>query len=206
MKKSLFSLCLAAATAFGQYKLEPAGPPPSELAPAIGDALQKDGARIVGPGGVFCEVWLRAKAPAEAPNNEQNVNFTQMPQGVLLGAIRFPGKGADRRGQAIQPGVYTLRLSFYPVDGAHQGVAPSRDFLLMVPAAIDKDLNANPNYQQLVDLSRKASGTQHPAVLNIWKPDSAQPAALKEEDEDWVLYSAVGDKPIALIVVGTYTG
>ena len=204
MSKLAFSLCLAAATAFGQYKLEPAGPAPSELAPAIRDALQKDGARISGPNGVFCEVWFRASAPTGA-NNEQNVSFTDIPQGALLGAIRFPAKGADRRGQAIPPGVYTLRLSFYPVDGAHQGVAPTRDFVVLAPAAEDKDLAATPSFQQLVAMSRKASGTAHPAVLNVWKPDSAQPAALKQEGGDWVLYSSVGDHPIAMIVVGTYT-
>ena len=205
MKKLFLSLGLVAATALGQYKLESAGAPPSELAPEIRDALEKDGARIAGPGGAFCEVWLRAKVPAGS-NSEQNVSFTKMPHGVLLGAIRFPAKGADRRGQALKPGVYTMRLSFFPVDGAHQGVAQTRDFALLTPAADDKDLNATPNYQQLVDMSKKASGTPHPAILNVWKADSAGPATLKQEGDDWVLYSTVGDRPIAIIVVGTYAG
>jgi hypothetical protein len=205
MKKLFLSLGLVAATAFGQYKLESAGAPPSELAPEMRGALEQDGARIAGPSGVFCEVWLRAKVPAGS-NSEQNVSFTQMPQGVLLGAIRFPVKGADRRGQPLKPGVYTMRLSFFPVDGAHQGVAQTRDFALLTPAADDKDLNAAPNFKQLVDMSKKASGTPHPAILNVWKADSAGPATLKQEGEDWVLYGTVGGQPIAMIVVGTYAG
>ncbi|MGC9969535.1 MAG: hypothetical protein ABSE56_02980 [Bryobacteraceae bacterium] len=205
MKKLFLSLGLVAATAFGQYKIESAGAPPSELAPEIRGALEQDGARITGPSGVFCEVWLRAKVPAGS-NSEQNVSFTQMSHGVLLGAIRFPVKGADRRGQPLKPGVYTMRLSFFPVDGAHQGVAQTRDFALLTPAADDKDLNAAPNFKQLVDMSKKASGTPHPAILNVWRADSAGPAALKQEGDDWVLYSTVGGQPIAMIVVGTYSG
>jgi hypothetical protein len=53
-------------------------------------------------------------------------------------------------------------------------------------------------------MSKKASGSPHPAVMNTWKPDSAQGTTLKQEGEDWVLYSTIGDRPIALIVVGTY--
>jgi hypothetical protein len=205
MKKLLLLLGAVTVCAFGQYKLESAGAPPSEVSPAIRDALQKDGAKITGPNGAFCEVWLRTSVPSAA-NPEQNASFTNIAPGTLMGVIRFPGKGADRRGQTIQPGVYTLRLSFYPVDGAHQGVAPTRDFLLMVPAAGDTDLKSTPGYDQLVNMSRKASGTQHPAVLNTWKADASGPAALKQEGEDWVLYGSIGDNPIAIIVVGAYQG
>ena len=203
MKRLLFSVCLGAVCASAQYKLESAGAPPSEVAPAIRDALQKDGAKITGPKGTVAEVWLRSSVPS-TPNTEQNASFTDIAHGTLMGVIRLPVKGSDRRGQPIQAGVYTLRLSFYPVDGAHQGVAPTRDFLLMALAAGDTDLNATPSFDELVVMSKKAAGSPHPAILNAWKPDSAAGPALKQEGEDWVLYSTVGGRPIALIVVGTY--
>ncbi len=203
MKRSVLLLCLAGATAFAQYKLEPAGPPPPGV-PA--NALQQDGVKISGPSGEWCDVWFIAKAPAAANNGEQNVSFTDIAQGTLLGVIRFPNAAKDRRGQAIKPGVYTMRLSFYPPDGAHQGVAPSRDFVLLAPIADDTDAAATPDFQKLVAMSKKVSGTPHPAVLNVWKPDNAGPATLKQEGDDWVLYSTMGDKPVALIVVGTYSG
>ncbi len=205
MGKLLLSLCLAAAGAFAQYKMEPAGAPPSELTPDIRAALQQDGAKISGPNGVVCEVWFRTSVPAK-DNSEQNVSFSQIAHGTLLGVVRFPNKGADRRGQPLKPGTYTMRLSFYPVDGSHQGVAPTRDFVLLTPAADDTGLNATPSYKDLVEMSRKASGVRHPAALNVWKPDSKEPAALKHEGEDWVLYSSAGDTPIALIVVGAFAG
>ena len=203
MKRLLFTLSLTAVCAFAQYKLESAGAPPSEVAPGIRGALQKDGAKITGASGTVCEVWLRTQVPAAA-NSEQNVSFTDIAQGTLIGVIRFPVKGTDRRGQAIQPGVYTLRLSFYPADGAHQGVSQTRDFLLLSPAASDTDPAATPAFEQLVAMSKKASGVPHPAVLNCWKPDAPGPAALKQEGADWVLYNSIGDRPIAVIVVGTY--
>jgi hypothetical protein len=147
----------------------------------------------------------KTSVPAGA-NSEQNITFSQISHGTLLGAVRFASKGTDRRGQPLKPGVYTMRLSFFPVDGAHQGVAPTRDFVLLTPAEADNDLNATPPYKELVDMSRKATGTQHPAILNVWKPDSKDSAALKHEGEDWVLYSTLGDNPIAVIVVGTFAG
>jgi hypothetical protein len=205
MNKLILSVCLAAATAFGQYTLGKAGAPPSELAPEIQKALQQDGARINGPSGVVCDVWFRTNVPS-APNGEQNVSFANIQQGALLGAIRFPKQGTDRRGQTIKPGVYTLRMSFFPVDGAHQGVSPTRDFVLLTPAANDKDLNATPDFKQLVAWSEKASGTSHPAILNVWKPDNTRPVTLEQLGEDWVLYDTLGDRPIALIVVGVYAG
>jgi hypothetical protein len=203
MKRLLFTLSLTAVCAFAQYKLESAGAPPSEVAPGIRAALQKDGAKITGANGTVCEVWLRTQVPTAA-NSEQTVSFTDIAQGTLIGVIRFPVKGTDRRGQAIQPGVYTLRLSFYPADGAHQGVSQTRDFLLLSPAASDTDPAATPAFEQLVAMSKKASGVPHPAVLNCWKPDAPGPAALKQEGADWVLYNSIGDRPIAVIVVGTY--
>ena len=205
MRKLLLSFSLFTVCGFGQYKIESAGVPPSDLLPSVRDALQRDGARVVGPKGLVCEVWFRTSVPA-TPNGEQNVSFTDIAQGALLGVIRFSSKATDRRGQSLQPGVYTLRLGFYPVDGAHQGVAPSRDFLVLSRAIEDTDLSATPKFDQLMDMSRKASGTRHPAVLNTWKPDSAEATSLKQEGEDWVLYTKIGDRPIAVILVGTYQG
>ncbi len=204
--KKLTLLLSAAVCAFGQYKAEPAGAPPSDVAAAVRDTLQKDGTKITGPNGTVCEIWMRTSAPA-GKNSEQNASFTDLPAGGLLGVARYTTKGTDRRGQGIAPGVYTLRLSFFPVDGAHQGVSPSRDFLLLSPAASDTDPNSTPDFQHLMDMSRKASGTRHPLVLNAWKPDNPESApTVKQEGEDWVLYDKVGDRPIVIIVVGTYQG
>jgi hypothetical protein len=117
--------------------------------------------------------------------------------------LRFPAQGADRRGQVIKAGVYTLRYSDFPVDGAHQGVAPQRDFALLTPLAADPDPNAAPAFEALVKISRGASGTSHPAVLSLETPADAKfPAMTKEGDHDWVLNVKVGELPLAIIVAG----
>jgi hypothetical protein len=204
MLRPLFVLIMAAGAAFPQYKLEPAGAPPSELPPAVAATLQKDGSKVVaGNGSAFCEVWFRTTAPSGPKSAEDGVTLPTIPQGALLGALRFPAKGADRRGQGIKPGVYTLRYALQPVNGDHQGVAPQRDFMLMVPAADDPGPAATPGFDDLVKLSTKASGTPHPAVLSMSSSSNTTfPELKKEGDNDWALHAKIGDTAIEVILVG----
>src|ERR1700733_3341822 len=129
-----------------QYKADKAGPPPPELASSIAQALDKPGFRISNGDAMYCELWLRASLPSGAPSNEQNVTLPNIPPGALVGVIRFDAAGLDRRGQTIKPGVYTLRYGIMPMNGSHQGAAPQRDFLVLTPAAEDRDLNATPDF------------------------------------------------------------
>jgi hypothetical protein len=188
------------------YKLETISTPPPGLPAAYAGVIQSAGYRVVGPGGAWCEVWFRNAIPVGAKPGDSAVSFG-IAQGTLLGILRFPGQGADRRGQVIPAGVYTLRYSDHPVDGAHQGVAPQRDFALLTPVAGDADPNATPNFDALVGMSAKASGTPHPAVLSIETPmDAKFPSVTKEGDHDWVLNVKVGDLQISVIVAGKYEG
>ena len=88
------------------------------------------------------------------------------------------------------------------MNGNHQGAAPQRDFLLMTPAGEDRELNAAPNLDALMAMSRKASLTPHPAVLSFRKADADSPGFSQQGDSDWVLQSKVGDTPIAVVVAG----
>ncbi len=200
---------LAAGLAFPQYKLDPAGNAPSELAPAVSATLNQPGTKILNSdGSLLCEVWMRKEVPAGTGSAEPNVAFPSIPHGALLGAIRFTTNGSDRRGQTLKPGVYTLRYSLYPVDGAHQGVAPQRDFLILVRAEDDTDPAALPSYDELMNWSRKASGTPHPAVLSIATPleDAPNPGFVKEGEQDWMFNTKVGATPVGIILVGTFEG
>jgi hypothetical protein len=190
-----------------QYKADQAGPPPSELAPAIGGALGKAGFAITQDGKTYCEIWLRTSietvpASKEPDNTLPNITLPQIAVGTLLGAIRFDSPGADRRGQTIQPGVYTLRYGVMPANDDHQGAAPHRDFALLIPAADDRDLSAVPKPDALAAMSRKASGTMHPAILSIWKAASESAGFSQRGDSDWVLEASVGSTPIAIVVAG----
>src|SRR5579884_1041316 len=203
MRTLLIPLVLCSFSALAQYKAEPAGPPPSDVSSSISAALQKDGTRITNAGKPYAEIWFRNDKPSGGKNSsEEAVTLPSIPQGALIAVLRFDGKGSDRRGQNIKPGVYTLRYSLMPVNGDHQGAAPQRDFLLLTPAGDDKDLNAAPSFEQLVEMSKKASGTPHPAVMSLWKAEDNK-TGLSQQGDDWVLQTKLGDTPIALIVIGT---
>ena len=199
-----FLLVSLLATAWAQdYKVEAVPAAPSGLPAAYASAIQAQGYRVTGPNGPWCEVWFRNSVPTGAKPTDDAILFP-IPQGALVGVLRFPSEGADRRGQTIKAGLYTMRYSDFPVDGAHQGVAPQRDFLLLTPIANDADPNATPAFDQLVQMSTKASGTPHPAVFSIEKPGSTSfPSITTEGDTpDQVLNIKIGDLQLAVIVVG----
>ena len=201
--KPLLALAFALPLLAQDYKLEPISTAAPDLPAAYASAIQAQGYRVTGPKGAWCEVWFRKSIPTGSKPSDPSIVFP-IAQGTLLGVLRFPEQGADRRGQVINPGLYTLRYSDYPVDGAHQGVAPQRDFVLLSPIASDPDPNASPDFETLVKMSTKASNAPHPAVLSLEQPQGGSlPALVKEGDSDWVLNVKVGDITIGLIVVGT---
>jgi len=199
---------LAAFCAFAQnYKMEADSAAPAGLPAAFAPLIQPQGYKIVGPKGEWCEVWFRKTIPMGPKPTDDSIVFS-IPQGTLIGILSFPAEGSDRRGQSIKPGLYTLRYSDYPVDGAHQGVAPQRDFALMTPIANDSDPNATPAFDALVAMSTKASNTPHPAVLSLESPSGHTFPALTSEGDnnDQVLNVKVGDLPLAIILVGRVQG
>jgi hypothetical protein len=198
---------LLAAATFGQdYKTDVGAAPPAE-ASAYTSVLEAKSVRVLDSSGkVFCELWLRNAAPPEAKSTESNVTLPELAQGTLMGVIQFPANGADRRGQQVKPGIYTLRYSNFPISGDHQGVAPQRDFLVLSKIADDTDAASTPRFDALMSLSRKASGTNHPLVLSIWKADSPATGFGKEGEHDWVLTKSVGKIPLAIILVGRSEG
>ena len=201
-------LLLSSVTVFAQYKSESAGPPPADLAASATGLLQKDGVKITGAGGkVLCEIWLRQTMPSGTKLAEDSLSIPTIPHGSLLGAIRFPSQHADRRGQGVKPGLYTMRFSFFPQNGDHQGVAPQRDFLILSQSAEDNDGAANPVFDALMTMSRKASGTPHPLVFSMWKDEAdAKPGFEKQGENDWVLHVKIGDAPVSIILVGKAEG
>ena len=204
MTLSKVAVCgvIAAVAALAQYKSEPAGAPPSDVPAGFASLLQKDGAKVTGPSGVVCEIWLLSTAPKGAPTGESNVTLPDVPLSAFMGVIRFTQPGKDRRGQQIKPGIYTLRYNLFPINGDHQGVAPQRDFFVLTSIADDKDPKAKPDFDPLMKASEKSIGTQHPAVMSIWKADD-QNQNLTKQGEDWVLQRKMGDVNLAIVVVGT---
>jgi len=205
--------CAVAAQGQGSYKVQPA-PLPSDVSASLASALLTQGSQVTdASGAVVCEVWLGKAIPTKAGGGAAaDILYPSLEVGTLVGAIHFPKAGSDFRGQNIKPGYYTLRYAMIPQDGNHMGVNPTRDFLLMSPADLDTNLGQALALNDLYNLSRKASATNHPAVLTM-SPSSgnAKPASLTQDDQShWVLESngktAGGqDLPVAFVVVGQTT-
>jgi hypothetical protein len=186
-------------------------PVPQELPAPVRDAISPHALVMSDAKDAYCEIWLRNSVPtAETPDQSSGVAFGQIKPGTLIGVIKFESRVDDYRRQPIQPGVYSLRYMLQPVDGNHQGVSPDRDFLLLVPASLDLTLADLPA-DQLLDLSRKSSGTSHPSVWSLVQPPNNPPPAHlpalvhQNESDLWILYfNAPLETPatMGLILVG----
>jgi hypothetical protein len=199
------SLLAAAAPPF---EVAEAGPPPAELSEALRSALETEGVRAAA-GGATIEVWARREPPAAEPGaGKLGVAFDGIPEGALLGVLRLTAKWQDYKGQTIAPGLYTLRYSVQPADGYHMGVSLYRDFLLLAPAADDPDPAKGYGYDQLMAVSRKASGTNHPASLALFPaPEGARaPAAVSNEIGQPTLVLRIGGKLVGLVMEGVGEG
>ena len=179
------------------------------VSPEMKKALDPKGYRLsLDDGTVVCDLWLRSAIPAQPKRNVQGALYSQLPDSVLVGLISFPQATTDYRGQSIKAGTYTLRYALLPNDGNHLGVAPNRDFLLLVPANADSDPARSYKFDELVNLSRTATSTHHPAPLSLVQADHGVTAAFVKEEDLWIF--SVGLKlegadalPIALVLKGT---
>jgi hypothetical protein len=151
-------------------RLETIGPLTESAVPeSVRKALEPKGYRVLREDGrVVCEIWFRAAVPIQTGKTaEPEVVYTGLEESTLVGVILFPEPTTDYRGQAIKAGAYTLRYALYPADGNHIGIAPNRDFLLLIPAGLDPDVATRYSFEELVKRSAKAAGTNHPAGLSL---------------------------------------
>jgi hypothetical protein len=172
-----------------------------EAKTALPDGLKEPIAKAMGErsfqfldakGNVLCELWFCKEVPAKATAEQvkNGLTYRELQEGTLLGVVRFPNPITDYRKQKIKAGVYTLRLGFQPENGDHMGTAPYNEFCLLVPAADDK--NEKPIAgKELQDVSTKASGTSHPAVLLLFpvaaKEAGAEAKVVDKGEGHWIV-------------------
>src|SRR6266567_1544332 len=156
MRNAVLAAAVLAAIAFGQdYKMQSGGAPPDEVG-ALKSAVEAKSIKIVDAAGkVYCELWLRSTPAPAGKSTEENVTMPEVVHGTFFGVIQFPAGAADRRGQPIKAGFYTLRYSNFPITGDHQGAAPQRDFFVVSKLSDDTDPATAIKYDALIALSRK---------------------------------------------------
>ena len=121
-----------------QFKSSAAGAPPAELGSAIQGVLNASGTRIMTEQGApILEIWFRSSLPTGSSVQEEHVTLPMIPKGALVGAMRVMGPATDARGQALAPGMYTLRYALSPDNAGHKTVAPQRNDLRRVVHKVD---------------------------------------------------------------------
>lgn len=194
---------------FDDWKVESIGALTDEKVPeAVRKALDSRGLRVIDDKGKpFVEIWFNKSFNA-SKDEVAGANFWQFGEGNFAGVINFPGPAADYRGQGIKPGYYTLRYGLILQDGNHLGVSPARDFFLACSIAEDKDPAAKLSFDEMIKLSRMASGTGHPSTWVLSTPEASGnlPKVFKDEHGHVSLITKItvgtGELTIQLTIVG----
>lgn len=206
------TLSLASSASAQEFKAgTSAVPVPSGISDAIRTILSPVTVSVTtSDGKPYCELWLRTSIPASSSGNAPlGVNYGQMVDGEIVGAIHFDVAVKDFRNQPVKPGTYVMRYGLQPVDGNHQGVSDYRDFLLLTPP--DQDASAaNLADNDMYTISRKTTTTGHPSVWSLVPTDGAPtllPGTKQNTDESFsAVYfkAAVGTSPmtIGLVISG----
>jgi hypothetical protein len=188
------------------FKTESINSLPESLSAGLSASLQKTGIKIVNQAGnVWCELWLRKELPNATQPAGANAKYPNLHTGLLVGIMHFPADASDYRGQIIKPGVYSLRYALIPQDGNHMGVSPIRDFLLLTPVSEDSSgADAEIGFNDLMAMSRKTTGTNHPAViLMAYPPESLEGPSLYQDDlEHWVYKAQFPLRPSGNLILG----
>ena len=176
---------------------------------ALKKTLEPKGYRVTeADGNVHCEIWLRASI-ANGKNDAQGAAYTRISDSALIAVITFPKATRDFRRQPLKAGTYTLRYAVHPQDGNHIGISPIRDFLLLVPIADDQNPETKFSFEDLSKLSKKASGTNHPAPLSLVSAEgiTTWPSVLEDENGHLVFAGKLKtdgavELPIAFVIKG----
>jgi len=211
----LLLLSFAVYAAPPDYKVEKTGAYASaEVSDAMKGVLQPEGLRLTAESGPICDVWLRKVLPMKTGSSTPD--YSSINTGDFVGIIVYLKDLADYRGQTIKAGSYTMRFQTMPTDGNHMGVSPTTDYVLLAPSALDKDPAATIEYQALLDLSRKVSGTNHPTPLYLVAPAAGgNPSFRDTGDGRWALEAKTKGKPgsgaeidfpLALVLIGKGEG
>lgn len=135
-------------------------PAPTEIAAPVAAKVAPGGVRATANGTTITFWWV-----ADPPG----ASWADVPEGTLVGAVKLDADTRDIRGRMVKAGVYTLRYAVQPKNDDHFGVSPFRNFLLLSPAAVDKDPAAR-DHKGTIELSKQTLGGDHPAVWSIDPP------------------------------------
>lgn len=215
-RKSLLSVFLIAIAILADTRASSGNGGGAQLGPnvipgasdALAKTLQAKGTQLSFPDGVYCEIWLRNSVPS-GKTDQPGAVYSSLGESTLIGVITFAKGTTDFRGQSVKAGSYTLRYALHPADGNHLGISPIRDFLIMLPVAIDTNPDASFKFEEMSKMSTRVTGTNHPGVLSLVQIDKAPavPNMSQGESNHSVFSGSLKSQsgaviPIAFIVKG----
>lgn len=205
----LGNLCYAADDAVESARATP----PEGISAAIAETLLEDSVKVTAGGKELCQIWLRKDVPALAGFKPAPTTMYPFEAGELVGVVKYAKRGGDFRDQQFKAGVYTLRFGLQPQDGNHVGTSDTRDFLCLLPVKDDASLDKL-DADTLHQLSAKAPGGTHPAILSLLAPpgkDAMTPDMVHNEARELLslritAQAKAGDEtqavPLEFVVVG----
>jgi hypothetical protein len=190
----LVSLVVSLSQAADLTGVKHSDPVPGEVAAAVAAKIAPGGVRASANGTTITFWWVK-----DLPGS----SWKDVPEGTLVGVVKLDADVRDIRSHLMKAGVYTLRYGIQPATDDHFGVSPFRDFLLLSPAANDKD-PAAVSHDALVDLSKVTINAKHPAVWSI-DPPAAKDAPLSVYTTDLghkSLIVEVGGLKFGIVLIG----
>lgn len=212
IRQTLRKACLVIAASMAFAALAPAQaeftlqPSPAlstlQIPAALADRLDPQGSRIIHRQDTICDIWWLKSLPAvPSTGSEPDILYGTLQPGTLVGLLQFiTPQAEDARDQKLKPGLYTMRYAQIPEDGNHMGVSQYRDFVLLSPLSADTQLDKVLAFDDLVNLSRKAAGTGHPAVISLGPANPAYkklPALLQDDQGNCSLQVDLQENPPA---------
>jgi len=165
---------------------------------------------------LVCEIWLRKAIEVKELPSEDGAdgvtNYSMFPEGAFLGVIRFKQKSTNCRGNTIFPGIYTIRYMLMPEDGDHIGVAAYKDFIMLLPAMIDKGA---PTMDRELIIATALKSSEHPhnlALVPLEKKPEKTPVFKIDESNNLALYikiaklKAIGTDKTRDVIAGVVLG
>lgn len=183
-------LCLSSVALGQEHRVEvlKEAPPKEKLPEEMVDQFAAEGLKVVrGSSRTVCSIWPCKKWEIAGDFEAKEDRLYPFKPGQLIGLLHFGRRGKDFRDQTIQSGYYTLRFGLQPNDGNHEGTSPTRDFLLMIPAAEDKSPELV-GVKRLMLASAEAAGSSHPAMLCLQRAAKEAKNELSmrhDEEKDW---------------------
>jgi hypothetical protein len=196
------AIMVTPAGAIEPYSMKPAElRPSSDLPQSVADSLDGTGVHVFtydnGLEVPICEVfWAKTVVAQDGAVKPGKNLYGSLKEGAFLGVIRFLAESKDDyredfHDQKLSAGFYTMRYAVIKENDKN-------DFVLLSPVKADHDPERVIASDELLRLSRQASGTDQPAVMSLVAVDKTSkdfPDVLMADDGSCVMQVKLHLKP-----------